>query len=223
MTASQPDLLDLLAEMDRPPYAGAAPLHFTSAYFHPDELLAASAEASRLEPIDWKARRHFYTWELGITTGWANTETAGHTLVLLDVDLRCGGFEHRDAGGCCCVGELLHQANCPDCRWQAFGTENAVVEAWHDHAWPGWRDLYVVLDAERPAVEAKQKAIDTFTAWLTELTPAEFRLPGAPMVTERTRSGNRHVPQRSPWNGYDMASPTQMRWFPPVRQLERAA
>lgn len=203
-----------LDELTRSPYAGPAPAHFTAEYFTPDELLAAHAEGTRLAGGVWPRLAPNHTWDLGITTGYSNRKTVGHTCVLLDVDLRCdcwprfrGSRDDWDAaGGCQCVGSLLYQANCPDCRWHAFGEENEVVEAWHDHAWPGWRDLPVLpFDHENWNVERSvwsKKA----SAWIEENQPTEWRVSGAPLLTQRQKFGTRHVPGRSPWGGFDLSS-----------------
>ncbi len=41
--------------------------------------------------------------------------------------------------------QLRYQANCAPCRWHHLAPDSeAVVEAAHDHAMPGWRDLPVM-------------------------------------------------------------------------------
>lgn len=70
------------------------------------------------------------------------------------------------------------------------------MEAWHDHAMPGWRDLPV-----RPS-GLKAAALE---AWL-DAYPSGWKRPGAPIRTVRDPHGTRHVPGRSPWGGYDLAA-----------------
>jgi len=200
------DLLEQLDEMTRPAYNGPAPLHFTDAYFTPDELLAARDELDR--PRDYGRSRH--TWHLGLTTGWCAT-APGHTLCLLSCDLRCPP-NHKDRGEVCqCVGDLLEQANCPECRWHFIGTEGAAVEAWHDHAWPGWRELPIVpVDVvgriggmnAKSAVDKKKAA--KACQWVEAHYPTDWQVEGAPVLTERAPMGTRHVPGYSPWGGFDL-------------------
>lgn len=135
-------------------------------------------------------------------------EANGHTLASFSADLRCRWWDHgEDQDGnrirCSCVGDLLTQGICETCQWHVIGTESKVVEAWHDHAWPGWRDLPVI-----PA-SVKAREMGTITkrgrTWIEAHYPAEWQVPGAPILTERTPPGTRHVPGYSPWGGYDLS------------------
>lgn len=204
------DLLDLLGDITRPVYDGPAPLKFTSRYFTPAQLLAATEEHDR--------GRHGWSaddptsgmWRLGITTGWCGTAPR-HTLCMLTTDLRCDcrrpsfNREGEPIGLCRCVGDLLYQANCPECSWHHVSDdENTAVEAWHDHAWPGWRDLPLIPRKLRTAINT-QKTTAALTAWLEENYPPEFRVDGAPVLTDRDGIGTRSVPRRSPYGGYDIA------------------
>lgn len=202
------DLLDLLDDITRPTYTGPAPLGFTGRYFTPEQLLEAREEHARARG-DWaKNQPTFGAWMLGITTGWCGV-APGHRLCLLQTDLRCRchfpylAAEWEKIGPCSCVGDLLYQANCPDCAWHHIGSENDVVLAWHDHAWPGWRTLPTL-----PAKLRGQMGTRTMTpqleAWLEENYPPEFRVDGAPILTERGPHGGRCVPGYSPYGGFDM-------------------
>ncbi|WP_119697010.1 DUF6349 family protein [Microbacterium halotolerans] len=214
------DLLDDLEARDRAaqPYVGAAPLHFTSAYYTPDEFLEArDGWVQRYGHLEWADRPRCRMWTLGITTGWCNA-SPGHRLCVLQVDLRCECRfpylvdEWERVGPCSCPGDLMYQANCPDCRWHTIQpSENAVVQAWHDHAWPGWRDLPVMPFDVRPhggsmdpAHAMEKRAAAKARAWAAEHYPAEWQVPGAPVVTERTWIGSRNVPGYSPWGGFDL-------------------
>lgn len=204
------DLLDLLDDITRPAYDGPAPLGFTSRYFTPDELLAARAELARIRG-DWsKDHPTFGAWMLGITTGWCGT-APGHRLCMLQTDLRCNCrmpylvAEWEKIGPCYCVGDLLYQANCPDCRWHHIGTENDVVIAWHDHAWPGWREL-PTLPAKLRGKMGTRTMTPKLAAWLEANYPPEFRVDGAPILTDRGGIGTRCVPGYSPYGGFDIAS-----------------
>jgi len=39
--------------------------------------------------------------------------------------------------------------------------------------------------------------------------PAQFRIPGAPIITERGKYGTRHVIGYSPYGGYDLSAPLE--------------
>lgn len=92
----------------------------------------------------------------------------------------------------------MHQANCQPCRWHFIDpSERVVVEAWHDHAFPGWRDLKVMPLEVQP--EPGKKAL----AWIAE--HYGDRPAGHPLRTERKQPiATRHVAGRSPWGGFDL-------------------
>ena len=94
---------------------------------------------------------------------------------------------------------MLWQAICPACRWHDIGRrENGPVEAWHDHAMPGWRDLPVVPTDVKNAKRG---------AWVQTDYPTDWQqVEGAPILTRRGEWGRRHVPLRSPLGGYDIAA-----------------
>lgn len=97
-------------------------------------------------------------------------------------------------------GVGLYQAICRPCRWHYIAPdENKVVEAWHDHAMPGWRDLPLftrrTLGGSR---DAKSRA------WVDDHYPAEWKFPGVPILTLRTPGGTRHVDHYSPLDGFDL-------------------
>ena len=95
----------------------------------------------------------------------------------------------------------MYQMICEGCRWHHIATsENAVVEAWHDHALPGWRDLPIL-----PAKISTQKQARVL-AWLEDTYPPEWVRPGVPIRTHRSQHGTRHVPGRSPLGGYDLTA-----------------
>lgn len=88
------------------------------------------------------------------------------------------------------------------CGWACDADgENAAVEAAHDHAFPGWRDL--------PAVDARQgekgwSAKDARR--LVDVYGSDWLDTGGPIRTWRPRFGLRHVPGRAPGGGYDMSA-----------------
>jgi len=204
------DLLDLLEDITRPAYDGPAPLGFTGRYFTPDELLAARAELARVRGGWSKDHPTFGAWSLGITTGWCGIAPS-HRLCILQADLRCICSrpylvaEWEKIGPCSCTGDYLYQANCPDCSWHSIGTsETDVVIAWHDHAWPGWRDL-PVLPAKLRGQMGTREMKPKLAAWLEANYPPEFRVDGAPIVTDRGGVAGRAVPGYSPFGGFDIA------------------
>lgn len=201
------DLADFEAEEAAAAYAGPAPLHFTTDYFTPEQLM----EAARV------AERGAHTWRAAVTLGDCG-RAPGHSLFVLWADLRCSCWpkfsatERAEGLGCSCVGDTLYQANCIECRWHTIGTEASVVEAWHDHAWPGWRDLPIVPDNVRPfgggmgTNNPDRKAAATARAWVAEHYPPVWQVDGAPVRTERRAAGTRHVPGYSPWGGFDLCA-----------------
>lgn len=205
---------DALMAEDAPPkpgYTGRAPLEFTTDYFTPDEIAEAWAEAVERRGDTWPRRYQLHGWHTGFLDGFVNDQTLGHSFYLVSAELRCDcKFDYRvvadyiDAGRCTCLGSLLYQANCEECRWHAIGGENDVVEAWHDHAWPGWRDL-PALPHEHGAHDGA-KWSKKAAAWIAANQPAEWQVPGAPIRTWRTPMGTRHVNRRSPWGGYDLSA-----------------
>lgn len=182
-----------------PAWAGPAPLHFTTDYYTPDELAAAferwTFEHDRLGCIPAS-----HMWHPAITMDDANSLTPGHDLTVLSADLRCAHLTER----CHCVGQLLYRAICQTCRWHRDATEPQAVEAWHDHAWPGWRQLPAV-PAEIATSDPSGRPTRRLVAWLDQHQPDDWQTPGAPIVTERARHGTRHVPRRSPWGGFDLS------------------
>ncbi len=78
--------------------------------------------------------------------------------------------------------------------------ENDVVEAWHDHAMPGWRSLPILPESLR----LKQQTGETSQrgqAWLDRY-PEAWQFEGAPIRTERPERATRHIAGRSPWGGF---------------------
>lgn len=218
-TLAEPTLFDMLDFEPAPVYAGRAPLTFTRDYFHPDELRAAHRWLCDQEGKKFgSAVGAVHTWNFGITTGWVTPEgTAAHSLCLLTCSLECFGIDghgfdyahrreyplspeevDRRPTLCTCVGGDLYQAVCSVCEWHHIGhAEGEAVEAWHDHAFPGWRDLPI---APR-GTDDKKKAV-----WAKSVYPPEWQVPAAPILTVRSAHGTRHVPRRSPWGGFDMCA-----------------
>lgn len=188
-----------------PAWTGIPLTQFTSAYATPEQLYAAE-ERRQLEGI-----RERHTWRSALCGGQMKLEH--HTLDTFSVDLRCGWFsdhpENRGVGvaervACTCVGDLTYMAVCGVCDWHSIGTENASIEAWHDHAFPGWRDLPILPKKLRGQM-GTGKMTPKLDAWFTSNYPAHFRVPGAPIRTTRDKYATRHVPGYSPFGGYDLS------------------
>jgi hypothetical protein len=145
----------------------------------------------------------------------------GHEFVLMDNDggRDCPPDHVHDADAL--PGKLMYQAICVPCRWHDISEEsNAVIEAWHDHAMVGWRDLPVFPLALSRAETRAQKA--TAMAWIAQHYPPDWQLPAVPVRTVRGPNGGRHVAGRSPLGGYDLA----INWrgdLDQVAEVERVA
>ncbi len=85
-----------------------------------------------------------------------------------------------------------------------------MVEAWHDHAFPGWRQL-PILPAKLRGQMGTRKMTPKLEEWLEANYPPEFRVAGAPILTDRGGSGTRHVPSYSPYGGFDLSVDEQGR------------
>lgn len=185
-----------------PEWTGA-PLHFTRAYYPPPEFDAAFEHWQFLHTHD-QTHVNSRMWRRSITVPESG-RVARHGFVLYTTDLRCEPWKHADRHeSCVCFGDLMYQAICEPCEWNAITDhENGAVELWHDHALPGWREL--------PIVPSRLRAMDrdgmsrATKKWIAEHYPKSMQVPGAPMITERRPFGTRHVPERSPWGGYDIS------------------
>lgn len=183
----------------------------------PNNLLpmqeAAIQRGKGLQAIDleqqWRAERADRTWDdvrdQGPTYCWSPTvcgpkvdpEREGCQPYILSADLRC----RHHWNPCECVGDLIyrHLCTCGHVDTPRAG-ENPAAEDAMDHAWPGWRDL-PILASSMPQ-ERKQQ-----TRWVEDVTsayPDGWLQAGGPVRTARGRMGTRHVPGRTPFNGYDM-------------------
>lgn len=207
-------LFDFADFEPKPTYQGRAPLTFTRDYFHPNELNAASQWLRYEEGLSFgSAVGRIHTWMFGIATGWAVPEGAAeHSLALLRCCLSCFDYPTHDIDRarswerretlrtCYCVQLDLHQANCSACEWHHItDNEQDAIEAWHDHAFPGWREL-PVCPIPFSGMGGDKKAI----TWVKENYPVEMQRPFAPVLTERQPVGTRSVPGRSPWGGFDL-------------------
>lgn len=191
------------AAVEAAPEWNGAPLCFTTAYYRPAEFDEAASHWRFLHKLD-KGYHPNRMWHRAIAVPMG-VEVGDHTLDLFTADLRCEPWTHDQKHvGCACVGELTFMAICEPHGWHGIGgNENVAVEAWHDHSFPGWRDLPIVptrlRDREKPGISKAAKK------WIEAHYPKGMQIPGAPIITERSPMGTRHVPGRSPWGGYDIA------------------
>lgn len=130
----------------------------------------------------------------------------GHNMRRYRAWLGCDHYRQN----CACVGDRLYVAVCEPCNWyhpNPVDSENASVELWHDHAWPGWRDLPPVPERlQAPPDVSGARRWAPSTKWRAEQYGPAWDVPGAPVITERSGFGTRRVPGRSPNGGYDLAN-----------------
>ncbi len=195
------DIEDMIrqARNDAAPAWEGMPLQFTTDYHSPAEH-AAAYERYALEHGDFGIVPRSHLWHPPVAGPRDGLALRGHTLHLLMADTR----PERAYQG---PGALLYQAICEPCRWHLITlSENAVAEAWYDHADPSWRDLPVMPKKLTPLGDLTKTRRQAQRDWVESAYPAEWRVPGAPILTAREGRGTRHVPDRSPLGGYDFCA-----------------
>lgn len=185
------------------PWHGA-PLTYTSDYWTPEDLDAAFARY-RAEFGNFGCVPRSHMWHRGLCD--PPLIAAGHELHMFNVDCRCVQPDH-DHTAQPLPDRYISQVICPVCRWHLIGTHN-LVEAWHDHAMPGWRNLPVLPDKLRARCDDNQQNKQRRLHWVQEHYPAGWLFNGAPILTRRDRNGTRAVPGRSPLGGYDITDPAE--------------
>lgn len=175
-----------------------APLRFTTGYYSPDQLDEAYEHWCFVNGRHGAfARSHM--WARLFSSG-AGIELNGHRIDVFQADLspsQDGSLEGP--------GGPISMAVCEHCQWQVIaGIDNEVVEAWHDHALPGWRDLPVVPEVIR--VRNEKGFTKQGQAWIEAHYPAHMQIDGAPIITQRSAFATRHAPRCSPWDGYDLSA-----------------
>jgi hypothetical protein len=198
MTKVLPGQLDLLAlladaEASAEPEGGATCLYGSTARGLPART--AEVEAWRARYGNLNPNRRSHAWRVHITCPDQPTGRCQPTV--LTADLRCDCLDQ-----CSCVGDLLYRGACRGCDWEGEprDAENPAAEDACDHAWPGWRDLPVVSPVPQ---DHKRHA-----AWAERVAPrypAHWLADGGPIRTKRSGFGTRHVPNRTPFGGYDLA------------------
>lgn len=183
------------------PWTGA-PLAYTTDYHDPADLIAAF-ERYTAEHGHFACIPRSHMWHPSITGRDDQPAIDGHELRLFQADARCEEKDHNHQAAPL-PGQLLTQGVCGPCRWHSIDrSEQRIVEAWHDHAMPGWRDLPVMPDELARFDSPKHTA--AAAAWIAETYPERWQRPGVPIRTTRAQHATRHVPGRSPLGGYDMA------------------
>ncbi|MFZ2749523.1 MAG: DUF6349 family protein [Propioniciclava sp.] len=173
-----------------------APLRFTTDYYRPAELDAAFEHWCFLNghfgSIDRSHMWHRYSW------GRDEVAFGEHSIAVFTASLQV----ERGAEG---PTVRPTQAICEPCQWHHIcGGESEAVEAWHDHAVPGWRELPVMPFEIR--VRDEKGFTKLARKWIEVHYPPHMQIPGAPIITERSPLGTRHVPGGSPCGGYDLSS-----------------
>lgn len=191
------DLMELLDEIEAP----AARETFTLDILSAEEMDRAWTWWTRANGR-FGSWRLFHQWRINDLA--SSPLASGHECMTVQAYLGCASFPfaHADRVTCSCVGGDVHRTVCAPCDWASdvVTTESAAVQAWHDHAWPGWRDLPVVDgQGTRPTA--------TWAKRLESVYPDGWGKPGAPVLTRRSHRMSRDVPRRSPWGGWDMAAP----------------
>lgn len=198
------------------PWTGRCPLGYTTDYYTPTELDAA-LDRWRTQYGHHGCYPFSHMWHPDLCDQPLILEH--HQLHLYNADGRCDlhiygvaspGRDQADHDHSAnpLPGQLMTQSNCPACRWHHIDpSERKVVEAWHDHAFPGWRELPVLptkLARNRGEKKTNAKILD----WALAHYPTSFQINGAPIITERNSDATRAVAGRSPFGGYDLAHPT---------------
>jgi Family of unknown function (DUF6349) len=191
------------AAVEAAPEWTGAPLRFTTTYHSPADLHAAFAHWQFLHKLD-NSRSQSRMWHRAITVP-GGVDVGEHGFDFFSADLRCEPWKHAEPhGDCLCVGELSYMAICEPHGWHVIaGDEKSAVEGWHDDAFPGWRELPILparlRDLEKTGISKAARK------WIKEHYPKSMQVVGAPVITERSSMGTRHVPGRSPWGGYDIS------------------
>lgn len=173
-----------------------APLHLTTDYYSPAELDRAFRHWQFLYG-SFSSIPNSHMWHRSAGAGGV-VSFGDHSIVTFTAELRP---DHGQLG----PGDLLYQANCEPCGWHTVSnTENDVVEAWHDHGVPGWRELPIIPAQIR--LDNGSGLTKMARTWIAEHYPKHMQIPGTPIITQRPSYGTRHVSGRSPWGGYDIAS-----------------
>lgn len=192
-TEGQLDIFGVIDAADREERAKDLPIHFTTdPTLTPDDLFDA-----RQVWID----RHGLMGAMPLSHMWYPAivgpyGTSGpHSAYAVEADLRCRHF-HPES--CVCPGDLVYRIYCANCQWWTgiYARESASAVAYLDHCWAGWRDLPILPE---PKPERRIKIPKSY--------PAEWNIPGAPILIDGGAKRRAAVWGRSPLGGYDVSIP----------------
>jgi len=201
------DLLEMLAEMDAPPLL--APWEATLDIYPAGEY-ERSLDAWVREHGSFGAAFRYPGWRVEWYSSLGDGGR-GHTHYLISTYAAAATSAQAQR-------TRRVRSICDACGWGSpvSLSEHAAVAAWHDHAWPGWRDLPVVPLAVAPrggGMSARgaidKKAAARARAWVADHYPTEWQVDRAPVITERMYPGTRDVPDYSPWGGFDIWAGTR--------------
>lgn len=200
-------------------WTGRCPLGYSTAYYTPDELDAAT-NRWRAQYGDFGCIPHSHMWFKGLSSTPLLLDA--HQLHVYFADGRCDLHLYgvtspasdpalHDHSSNPLPGTTMVQVNCPPCRWHRIDSnETTLIYAWHDHAMPGWRNLpRTPHKLVRAAAMGERRALARVADWVTSNYPTDWQFSGAPIITSRSPNGRRCVPGRSPLGGYDLSDPTE--------------
>lgn len=181
------------------PWEGVPLIYVTDFYPVADLLAAFDRYTTEHGHFDCVARSH--TWHSSYPCD--PIVFGGHELVVLTASADCRQVDH-DHSASPLPGDLMYQAICEPCVWHVIvNDENVAVEAWHDHAMPGWRDLPLLPERLAQFRTPSQRAA---AAWVKANYDDAWQQPGVPVRTARAQGLTPHVPGRSPLGGYDLST-----------------
>ncbi|NLA66433.1 MAG: hypothetical protein GX862_11095, partial [Leucobacter sp.] len=156
------------ADVDAAPAWRGAPLRYHEDYYSPQELDAAF-ERYKFEHGLFGCIPRSHMWNRDFHRDAAVLSVGGHELHLYSADTRCddlfGRQDHQHQAGEL-PNALTHQVVCPTCQWHTIDAhEYNVLEAWHDHALPGWRDLPVIPQKQQ-GDRSKPKTQPRIATWV---------------------------------------------------------
>lgn len=161
------------------------------------EALDDGLERYRAEVGDFGCIPRSHMWHRALTNPPLILDELGHELHVFHADAWCEIEEH-DHSAEPLPGEYMTQVICPRCEWHHIDScEQTCIEAWHDHAMPGWRDLPIVPQGTKNVAK-----------WTQTAYPNPWRFQGAPVITQRAQHATRGVPGRSTFGGYDLCATT---------------
>lgn len=190
----QIDIFEAIESAERHERTAALPRTFTTSTAYTPTELADAFDAWVDEHGRFGCLAASHMWHPALCAPFGSD--GAHSVWVMTAALH-SGTGGRTVG----VGELVTRSYCSDCQWWSPITddEDGAVRAYHDHCWPGWRDLPVL------PLAASGKPVKIPTDY-----PEDWQIPGAPIVTTRDGIGMRNVPGRSPFGGYDLADPAEL-------------